>query len=175
MTYKYRPCLLMFHQLKGKYSESGRIFIFVPILNVRETESVNHANCWLALICPHLWPPILPEQQEKFWLAFFYAIQLQWHRKYADLYRPSCHQRLYLGSYFEVRWTDKCYFCFYLIHTLLSASFQQTYAPYGEEKWVPLQCPCHGRDHYALSHKSCFSIYSWSFDDALQTIPICST
>lgn len=41
----------------------------------------------------------------------------------------------------EVRWTDKRYFCFYLIHTLLSASFQQTYAPYGEEKWVPLQCP----------------------------------
>lgn len=56
--------------IKGKYSESGRIFIFVPISTL-ETESVNHANCWLALICPHLWPPNFPEQQEKVLLMLF--------------------------------------------------------------------------------------------------------
>ena len=98
------------------------------------------------LACTHL-PSCLATNYSrtagKVLLAFFYAIQLQWHRKYADPYRPSCHQWLYQGSYFgdEMRLKDKCYFYFYLIHTLLSASFQQTYAPYREEKWVPLRCP----------------------------------
>lgn len=41
----------------------------------------------------------------------------------------------------EMTWKDKCYFYFHVIHTLLCASFQQTYAPHREEKWVPLQCP----------------------------------
>lgn len=41
----------------------------------------------------------------------------------------------------DIRWKGKCYFYFYLTHTLLSACFQQAYAPYRKEKWVPLQCP----------------------------------